>query len=57
MAKNIVDFFGEKKQDKSKCKNILDYDFVSEIASNISPEKLNDDEKNEQRPISTQSII
>jgi hypothetical protein len=27
MAKNIADFFGEKKQDKSKCKNILDYDF------------------------------
>ena len=38
MAKNIADFFGEKKQDKTKCKNILDYDFVNEIASNISPE-------------------
>jgi hypothetical protein len=24
MAKNIADFFGEKKQDKTKCKNILD---------------------------------
>ena len=40
MAKNIADFFGEKKQNKAKCKNILDYDFVNEKASNISPEKL-----------------
>jgi hypothetical protein len=23
---NIEDYFGEKKRDKSKCKNILDYD-------------------------------
>ena len=45
MAKNIADFFGEKKQNKAKCKNILDYDFVNDIASNISPEKLSDDEK------------
>jgi hypothetical protein len=49
MAKNIADFFGEKKQDKTKCKNILDFDFVNEKASNISPEKLGNDEKNQQR--------
>jgi len=53
MAKNIADFFGEKKQNKAKCKNILDYDFVNDIASNISPEKLSDDEKIEQRPNSS----
>ena len=41
MAKNIADFFfGEKKQDKTKCKNILVFDFVNEKASNISPEKI-----------------
>ena len=40
MAKNIADFFGEKKQDKTKCKNIFDFDFVNEQASNNSPEKL-----------------
>ena len=42
--KNIEDYFGEKNRDKSKCKNILDYDFVEETASKISPEKLSDDE-------------
>jgi hypothetical protein len=36
--KNIEDYFGEKNRDKSKCKNILDYDFVEETASKISPE-------------------
>jgi hypothetical protein len=40
MAKNIADFFGKKKQDKTKCKNIIDFDFVNEKASNNSPEKL-----------------
>ena len=40
--KNIEDFFGEKKRDKSKCKNILELDFVEEIASKISPEKLSE---------------
>jgi hypothetical protein len=49
MAKNIADFFGEKQQDKAKCKNILDFDFVNEKASNISPEKLSYDVKNQQR--------
>jgi hypothetical protein len=42
--KNIEDYFGEKNRDKSKCKNILDYDFVEETASKISPEKQSDDE-------------
>ena len=32
---------------KSKCLNIIDNDFINETASNISPEKLSDDEKNE----------
>jgi hypothetical protein len=54
MAKNIADFSGEKKHGKAKCKNILDFDFVDEIASNISPEKLIDDEKIEQRPSQAQ---
>ncbi len=38
MAKNIADFFGEKKQHKFKCKKY-----------NLSPENLIDDEKIEQR--------
>jgi hypothetical protein len=42
--KNIEDFFGEKKRDKSKCKNILDLDFVEETASDSPTEKLSDDE-------------
>ena len=31
--KNIEDFFGDKKRDKSKCINILDLDFVEATAS------------------------
>ena len=47
--KNIEDYFGEKKRDKSKCKNILDLDFVEETASNITPEKLSDEENYENK--------
>ncbi len=31
-----------------KCKNILDFDFVNEKASNISPGKLSNEDKNQQ---------
>ena len=31
-----------------KWKNILDFDFLNEKASNISPEKLSNEEKNQQ---------
>ena len=37
--KNIDEFFNNKDRDKSKCLNIIDKDFISEKASNISPEK------------------
>ena len=46
MDKKYYRFFEEKKQDKTKCRNIIDYDLKS---LPISPEKLSDDEKNEQR--------
>ena len=36
--KNIDEFFNNKDRDKSKCLNIIDKDFISEKASNISPE-------------------
>ena len=45
--KNINEFFNNQGRDKSKCLNIIDNDFINETASNISPEKLSDDEKNE----------
>lgn len=53
--KNIEDFFGEKKRDKSKCKNILDLDFVEETASDSPTEKLSDDEKFENNKITNTS--
>ncbi len=54
--KNIEDFFGEKKRDKSKCKNILDLDFVEETASDLPTEKLSDDEKFENNKITNTSL-
>ena len=45
--KNIKEFFNNQGKDKSKCLNIIDNDFINETVSNISPEKLSDDEKNE----------
>ena len=45
--KNIDEFFNNKDRDKSKCLNIIDNDFICEKASNISPEKSSDEEKNE----------
>ena len=36
MDKKYHRYFGEKKQDKTKCRNIIEYDFVNEIASNIA---------------------
>jgi hypothetical protein len=54
--KNIEDSFGEKKRDKSKCKNILDLEFVEETASDSPTEKLSDDEKFENNKITNSSL-
>ena len=45
--KKINEFFTTQGRDKSKCLTIIDNDFTNETASNISPKKLCDDEKNE----------